>query len=82
MASKSKMKLVSAGVPQGSVLGPTLFALHANVLPPSVPSGATYLFADDTTILRLNSLRSTERKTILHFKLPVKAEARIQQNFD
>lgn len=47
---KSKMQSVSVGVPQGSVLGPTLFALYTSDLPSSVPSGETYMFADDTTI--------------------------------
>ena len=47
---KSKKQSVSAGIPQGSVLGPTLLALYTNDLQSSVPSGETYLFADDTTI--------------------------------
>ena len=47
---KSKMQSVSVGIPQGSVLGSTLFALYISHLPSSVPSGETYLFADDTTI--------------------------------
>ena len=44
------MQSVSVGIPQGSVLGPTLFALYIGDLPSSVPLGETYLFADDTTI--------------------------------
>ena len=47
---KSKMQSVSVGIPQDSVLGPTLFALYICDLLSSVPSGETYLFADDTTI--------------------------------
>ena len=47
---KSKMQSVSVGIPQGSVLGPKLFALYISYSPSSVPSGETYLFADDTTI--------------------------------
>ena len=41
---------VSVGIPQGSVLGPTLFSLFVNNLLSSVKSGSVYLFADDITI--------------------------------
>ena len=37
------------GIPQGSVLGPTLFTLFTNDLSPFVRSGSLYMFADDTT---------------------------------
>ena len=39
---------VSVGIPQGSVLGPTLFSLFVDDLPSNVKS--CYLFADDITI--------------------------------
>ena len=46
MDGKSSQKyLVNAGVPQGSILGPTLFLLYINDLPSYVA-----IYADDTTL--------------------------------
>lgn len=47
---KSELLPVSCGIPQGSVLGPTLFTLFTNDLPSSVSSGSLYMYADDTTV--------------------------------
>lgn len=47
----SKWKSVTSGIPQGSVLGPTLFVLYINDLPDLVDSTAL-MFADDTKLYR------------------------------
>jgi len=50
--SQSNRRTVNFGVPQGSVLGPTLFALFCNDLPTIIDDrgGELHMYADDTTI--------------------------------
>jgi hypothetical protein len=47
---ESSIAKITYGIPQGSVLGPTLFALFTNDLPENVESGNVYMYADDTTL--------------------------------
>ena len=49
--SSSPWSPVTSGVPQGSVLGPTLFILYINDMPSAV-SSSVKIFADDTKIYR------------------------------
>ena len=62
--STSEMIPISFGIPQGSVLGPTLFTLFTNDLPSSVSSGSVYMFADDTTVYCMSD---TAEKSIAQF---------------
>ena len=50
---ESSIAKITYGIPQGSVLGPTLFALFTNDLPENVESGNVYMYADDTTLYRI-----------------------------
>ena len=49
-STESGTQSVQVGVPQGSVLGPTLFAIFSSNLPSCVASGETYMYADDITV--------------------------------
>ena len=44
----SNERTVTHGVPQGSVLGPTIFCIHINGVVSTTPEGSVFLYADDT----------------------------------
>ena len=52
---ESSKMYVRCGLPQGSVLGPTLFTLFTNDLPLSIKYGDTFMYADDTTVFSIGS---------------------------
>ena len=55
---------VSSGVPQGSVLGPTLFVAYINDMPDVVASHAK-LFADDSKIYAVESRTASVERLLL-----------------
>lgn len=64
--SVSSKSPVTSGVPQGSVLGPTLFIYYINDMPECVKSSIK-IFADDTKIY--SPLHSDDDKTVLQESL-------------
>ena len=48
--TESLRRMVSCGVPQGSVVGPLLFIIYTNDLPAVLKHSQCILFADDTTV--------------------------------
>ena len=66
---RSDLLPVTIGIPQGSVLGPTLFNIFTNNLSSMVQSRSLYMFADDTTVYCIGDsadLAITELNKALH----------------
>ena len=60
---------VSAGVPQGSILGPTLFLVYANDAADVLPEGVTpATYADDTTLYFIIRSSATAESQCLAFQ--------------
>ena len=50
-ATRSEVKSIACGVPQGSVLGPLLFILYINGIVDCIKNAKCYLYADDLALM-------------------------------
>jgi hypothetical protein len=75
---KTELQPIKAGVPEGSVLGPTLYVLYTSDLPTSTNT-TLRTFADDTVILSVNETKTQEEQhptfntTLILYKLGLRS---------
>ena len=68
--SRSNLRRIPHGVPQGSVLGPLLFLLYINDISNAIPYAELNLFADDTLLFDNDfSLKSLSKRANIDLKL-------------
>ena len=67
--TKSSLKQISIGVPQGSILGPLLFILFINGFPKVSTTFTSLLYADDTALL-FEGRSADELQNMLDEELP------------
>jgi Reverse transcriptase (RNA-dependent DNA polymerase) len=65
---KSKRDIIKRGVPQGSILGPTLFNIYINDIVDIITEGNIVLFADDST-LSISNDNISELEVVTHIQL-------------
>ena len=65
--SKSGMSNITAGVPQGSILGPLLFIININDIESATQIFTPIIYADDTTLFStINAFNLQNRSSISH----------------
>ena len=66
---ESNQRILSHGVPQGSVLGPLLFLLYINDFHRAIKSSTVFHFADDTNLLLIgDSVKTIEKQLNIDLK--------------
>ena len=62
----SEPRIISCGVPQGSILGPLLFLIYIYDLPACLKYATARMFADDTTITNCDKSTARLHREINH----------------